>query len=69
MAAYVFANNGLPLFDTTGAIIPPNYVFKPVNHIGNVANITTFNGLPYYWASPPRAIIQLDMQIQVNSLI
>ena len=69
MLAYVFENNGRPLFDDTMAVITLNYAGQTVDHIGNVVTITTENGFPNYGASQPRAIPQPSMLSQVSALI
>ena len=69
MEAYVFAKYGLPIFDTTGAVITLNSTGQTVYHIGNVVNITTGNGFTSYWASPPRETLQPAMLIRVDALI
>ena len=61
MLAYVFENNGRPIFDATRAVITLNYVGQPVHHIKNVVTITTAYGFPKYGALQPRAIPQPSM--------
>ena len=69
MAAYVFANNGIPIFDSTGAVITLNYTGQPVDHIRNMVTITTAYGFTNDGASPPRATPQPEMPIRVADLI
>ena len=69
MAAYVLANDGLPIFDATGAIIKINYAVQPVDHAGNVVNTVTSDGLPNNGMSPTRATPQPDMPPRVSNLI
>ena len=54
MAAYMFANDGLPIFDVTVDVIRLNSAGQPVDHIKNVITITATNGFPNGGASPPR---------------
>ena len=65
MAAYLFPNDGLPIFDATGDVITLNSEGQPVCHIKNVVTITNVDGLSNDGASPPRAIPKLAMTIQV----
>ena len=44
MKDWVLANDELPIFDATGAIIKQNAAGSPVNHSGNVVTITTADG-------------------------
>ena len=68
MAAHVFANNGLVIFDATWAVITLNSTCQPVYHIRNVVTITNPYVLPNDGASPPRETPQLDIIIQVAAL-
>ena len=45
MAAYVFTNNGIPIFTVTGTVITLNSVGQPVDRIGNVVTIKTADRL------------------------
>ena len=54
MAAYVFVNYGLPIFDTTRTVITLNYAGQPVDNIKNVGTITTDNKFINYGVSPPK---------------
>ena len=67
MVAYVFTNDGLPIFDTI--FLSHNSEVQTVDHIGNVATITTDYGLPNDRASPEREINQPSMPILVYALI
>ena len=69
MAAYVFTNYRITIFDATGAVITLYSAGKPVDHIRNVVIITTDDGLPHAGDSPPRATPQLAMSIRVAALI
>ena len=69
MAVYVFANDGLTIFDATGAVITLNSTGQPVDHIRNVVNIKNAGGLKNYGASPQRATSQTAMPMQVTALI
>ena len=69
MAEYVLANNGLPIFDTTRAAITLNSVGQPVDHMINVATITTANRFPNYGVSPPISIPQPSMEITFVALV
>ena len=69
MVAYVFVNNGIPIFDATRAVITLNSTGQPVDHIVNVVTITTSDGFPNYGASPPRAIPQLVITIKISALV
>ena len=69
MAEYGFKNDGLPIVDSTGAVITLNSRGQPVDHIIKVVTITTDNGLPNYGVSPPIEIPQPYIPIKVASLI
>ena len=69
MAAYVFANDGIPIFDATRAVITLNYAGQPVDHIRNMVTITTAYGFTNDGASPLRATPQPAIPIQVADLI
>ena len=65
MAAYVFANNGLPIFDPTGSFVKLNSAGQPVDHIRYVVTITTAKGLKNNGYSRQTATPQPSMPIQV----
>ena len=69
MASYVFANDGLPVFDATRAVITLNSAGQSVELMENVVTITTANGFPSDGAPPPRTTPQMDTPIQVADLI
>ena len=69
MEAYVFANYGLTIFDTSRDTITLNSAGQPIDQIKNLLTITTANGLPHDGESPPRAILQPAMSIKVASLV
>ena len=69
MAAYLFVNNGLPIFDTTGDVITVNSICQPVEHIENSVNITTAYGFTNDGASPPIATSQPAMMMRVACLV
>ena len=69
MTAYVFANNGQPIFDTTGAVIILNSAGQPVDHVKNMVTITNADGVSNGGASPPRATPQPDIPVIISSLI
>ena len=50
MEDFVLANDGLPIFDATRAIITHNAVGWPVNHSRNVVTIKTADGFLNYRA-------------------
>ena len=64
MAAYIFAIDGIPIFDAPRAVIKFNDAGRPVNHAENVATITTDYGFPNDGSSPPRETPQLAMLMQ-----
>ena len=55
MAAYVFTNVGLPIFNATGAFITFYSTGQSVDHSVNMVTTTTADVLPNYGASSPRA--------------
>ena len=67
MVAYVFAKDGIPIFDTTGAVITLNSTGQPFDHIRNVVTITTTYRFPTNGASPKTSTPQPFMPIQVAS--
>ena len=69
MTAHVFANDGIPIFDATGAVITLNYAGQPVDHIRNMVTITTAYVFTNDGASPLRATPQPAMPIRVSDLI
>ena len=69
MAAYVFAKDGIPIFNATGDVITLNSAGQPVDHIRNVVTTTTSGGFPNDGESPPIAITQPSMPIKCSSLI
>ena len=69
MEAYMFINNGMPIFDTNGAVITLNSSGQPVDLIGNMVTITTSYGLPKNGTSLPREIPQLSTPSQFYVLI
>ena len=69
MEAYVFANYGLTIFDTSRDTITLNSAGQPIDQIKNLLTITTANGFPSDGAPPPRTTPQMDTPIQVADLI
>ena len=69
MATYVFANNGLPIFEATGYVSTLNSTGQPSYRIGNVVTIKTFNVLLNGGASPPRVTPQPTIPIQAYDFI
>ena len=65
----MFINYGLPIFDAARSVITLNSVGQPVDHIRNMVTITTADGFPNDGESPPRAILQPTMPIQVSALV
>ena len=68
MEAYVFANYGLTIFDTSRDTITLNSAGQPIYQIKNLLTITTANGFPNDGTSPPRAMYQPSMTIRVSTL-
>ena len=65
----MFSNDRLQIFDATRAVIILNYTDQPVDHIGNVVTITTYDVFPNDGVSLPRSISQPNIPIHFSALI
>ena len=65
----MLTNDGLPIFDATGAVITLNLEGQQVDHIRNMVTTTPGDGSPNDGASPPRAPPQPPITIRFSALI
>ena len=67
--AYIFSNDGLPIFDDNESVVETNVTGSPIYHNENMVTITSGNGFSKNKSWTPRATPQPIMSTRVVALI